>query len=69
MQFTPNTFTLTLTQKELQNILRESCVLNQIDDAAIIEIHIGSPNITVQHPKYKGEPMEAPEPVNNKDGH
>lgn len=59
---------ITFTQKQLQNIMRESCMLNAIDNNALITVRIENGNVTVSHPPHVVE-IAPEEPVNNKDGH
>ena len=56
------------TQKQLQNIMRESCELNGINDNAIIQISIDTGSVTISHPPHVLEPMPE-EPVNDANCH
>lgn len=59
---------LTFSQKELQNIMRESCQLNGIDDKAPICITIDMGEVKVSHPPHVITPTPE-EPVNDASGH
>ena len=59
---------ITFSQKELQNIMRESCLLNGVNDKAPICITIDMDEVKVSHPPHVITPTPE-EPVNNADGH
>lgn len=60
--------TITLTQKQLQNIMRESCELNKINDDAPICFTVDKGELTISHPPHVRQTTPE-EPVNDALGH
>jgi len=56
------------TQKELQTALRKSCEKYGINDDAVVEFHITEGDAIMAKCDLIS-PTEAPEPVNNAQGH